>query len=70
LELRSLQEPAPEGGTILAFIQGVNEAAEKLGNWCGTGEKRPSAAKAGHFCCTYGTTEVVPFQRDEFFCSL
>jgi hypothetical protein len=30
----------------------------------------PQRLKPGAFCCTYGTTEVVPFQSDEFFRSL
>ena len=35
---------------------------------CWASEKRASAAKAGFiFCCIYGTSKLVPFQRTEFF---
>jgi hypothetical protein len=55
--------PEPEGPIDLKyFIHGVEEGAEELGDLCGSGEKHPSAAKAGDSCCARGTTEVVPFQ--------
>jgi len=43
---RGLKPPSPSG---LGSCAGAKEAAEKLGNSCRIGEKRPSAAKAGDF---------------------
>jgi hypothetical protein len=30
----------------------------------------PRRLKPGEFCCSYGTTEVVPFQSRDFFRSV